>query len=233
MGEEGGQPGQITHPCSRQLAGCEGVSALQTQSVSHLPTLAIDTPETGYDIRRHGEGVIRGLLLAFFMWAQERWVWSKDKERLKKVSVFFLSQMASYLTLMQRELFKALVISHIVRVREKMWIFTLRKQDETSAHHTEHSLSVSQAEAPLYAMELKTTGEKCSLPLMTAHVHVYPFLFHPTDKTLRHDSKWDNAMNISPCLIYCNPTLYRTYNIRHQIINVGSKLHKSFASILY
>lgn len=67
MGEEGGQPGQITHPCSRQLAGCEGVCAPQTQSVSHPPTLATDTPETGDDIRRHGEGVIRELLLAFLM----------------------------------------------------------------------------------------------------------------------------------------------------------------------
>lgn len=40
------------------------------------------------------------------------------KDQQKRLS--FLSSMASYLALMQCELSKALVISHIVRVREKM-----------------------------------------------------------------------------------------------------------------
>lgn len=55
MGKEGGQPGQITHPWSRQLAGCDGASAPPTQSVGHPPTCAAQTSETSFDISRPGE----------------------------------------------------------------------------------------------------------------------------------------------------------------------------------
>lgn len=67
MEEDGGQPGQITHsPGADSWPGCDGASAPQTQSVSHLPTSAAETPETASDIRRCGEPVIRELVFAFF-----------------------------------------------------------------------------------------------------------------------------------------------------------------------
>ena len=116
-----------------------------------------------------------------------------------------------------------------------MWIFTLRQREETSAHHTEHSLSVNQAEAPLYAMEFKKKHRWEMRPCLNAPL-MYTF-------TSSYSHQWYNAMtwfhmrqcdeyrplstHYQPHLIYCNPTLYRTSNIHQFIINVSSKLHGS------
>ena len=123
------------------------------------------------------------------------------KDQQKRLSFFFffffLSQMVSYLTLMWRELFKALVIFHIVVCEKNVNLHTQKTWRNISTPHWAQPLCKPGWGAFIRNGILKkNTGEKCGL-VLTHRSCTRLLLPIPTSDTTRwHDSTWDNAMNI-------------------------------------